>query len=98
MTPFLECDIWSIENHSFDGFYMIEKIYKYNSLCDNINDTYTIGFYQIPEFEIYNLHLLNGVDLQLVNDNRIPIIERSEQDQWGINLFHYNDYIKNHIS
>lgn len=94
MKPFLDCNIWSINIHSHNGFYTIERVYSHNSSTTNINRTHNPECYQIPEFEISKLDLLTNVNLQLVNDNCIPIIVKTD-DIWEINLFHYNDYIKN---
>ena len=96
MTPFLNCNIWSILPNPFDDFYLVESIYLHNSLTDKINNTHNPMCFQIPEFEIKNLDLLNQINLDIVNANSIAVIRRDENDEWEINLSHYEEYVKNH--
>lgn len=95
MIPFLNCNIWSILSNPFNDFYLVESIYPHNSLTDKINKTHNPGCFQIPEFEIKNLDLLHQIDPHIVNANNIPVIRRDENDEWEINLLHYNQYVKN---
>jgi hypothetical protein len=95
MTPFLNCNIWAINAHPYNDFYLVESIYHYNSLTHRINKTHNPACFQIPEFEIKNLHLLNEIDLSIVNSNCIPIISRSKNSDWEINLSRYNTHVKN---
>jgi hypothetical protein len=95
MTAFLNCNIWSIAPYSYNKFYMVERVYLHNSLSPVNNTSFTAGCYQIPEFEIYNIDLLSDVNYDIINSQRIPIIKRSNADEWEINLFYYNEYVKN---
>jgi len=95
MKPFLECNIWSIQaGMDANGFTFVEKIYYYNSMVGdcNILENTSVGFIQIPEFEIQNLHLLDSLDFDLINKNRIRII-RNVNDIWAIDLSYYEQNI-----
>lgn len=92
MKPFLDCNIWSVNDMLVDnmGFAFVKMIYPYNSNTEEFNTSIPPGFIQIPEPEIKNLHLLDGLDYEFINAFRIPII-RIENDEWKIDLTHYED-------
>ena len=93
MTPFLNCNIWSINDRIMDdnGFTIVKRVYPYNSNTDEFNNPIPPGFIQIPEFVIKNLHLLQGLDYEFINKYGIPIIRKNEQDEWTIDLRYYED-------
>lgn len=92
MTSFLNCNIWSVNDFLIDsmGFTFVKRVYPYNSDTEEFNTPIPPGFIQIPEFEIQNLHLLDGLDYDFINAFKIPII-RIENGQWKIDLKHYED-------
>jgi hypothetical protein len=79
-----------------DGFYFISRVYYYDSNTEEFNNPIPPGFVQIPEFEIKNLHLLDSVDYEFVNNFKIPIIRKDNFDSWSIDLKHYNDTYLQH--
>jgi len=93
--PFLNCNIISVLalSNTPDYFYKVENIYHYNSLESGIVN-FRIDCIQIPEFEIRDRDLLNGLDFQLIGDLNIPIIKRVIEDDeyWKIDLKYYEDY------
>jgi hypothetical protein len=93
MKPFLNCNIWSINDciMTQDGYTFIKRIYPYNSDTDEFNTSIPPGFIQIPEFEIKNLHLLENLDYAFINKFRIPIIKKDNFDCWTIDLKYYED-------
>lgn len=95
MTPLLDCNIWSITNCNIDQFFLVEKIYHFNSITDDIIDIVP-GFIQVPEFEIKNLHLLNHVNYDIINVHFIPIVQMVKDGVYEINLKYY-DQINNHM-
>lgn len=97
MKPFLDCNIWSVLPAKIHlGYFLIEKIYHYNSLTDKVELNSTS--IQIPEFEINDIHLLETIDLDLVNVNNIPILKQDIGDNnvetWRIGLDFYDEYTK----
>lgn len=77
-----------------EEFYLIERIYHYNSLESGIGD-FTIFCFQIPEFEIRDLHLLNDIDFKVIDENKIPILRRvieSNTEYWKIDLTYYENF------
>ncbi len=95
--PFLDCNIWSVHliNQPYIeyNFYLVENIYHYNSLTTGII-VFNPNCIQIPEFEIKNLHLLDGLDYDIINKYTIPILHKHE-DRWTIDLRIYNEKITN---
>jgi hypothetical protein len=91
MTPFLDCNIFSITYDSFNEYYVIAKVYKYNSNTEEFNTPIPPGFTQIPEFEIDNLNLLQNLDYNFINKFKIPIIKREDSGRWKIDLKYYED-------
>lgn len=94
MNAFLDCNIWSISTTGIDKFFLVEKVYNYNSLTDGIVEI-TPGFVQVPEFEIKDLHLLDGVDYNIINSYSVPIVQLLEDDSWKINLKYYEQVYSN---
>lgn len=92
MSSFLDCNIWIIPDidHTEDYFYPVYEVFKYNSNTDNFS-MYMPGSIIVPEFEIENLHLLEGLDFDLINKNRIYLIKR-ENTKWSIDLKYYDTY------
>jgi hypothetical protein len=92
MKPYLECNIWSVNDMVIDdmGFTFVKRVYPYNSDTDEFNMPIPPGFIQIPEFEIKNLNLLDGLDYDFINRFKIPII-RIDNGEWKIDLKHYED-------
>lgn len=90
MKAFLDCDIFSVFEDEND-FYLIYRIYRYNSLSDNFNyniDKDNLGCYQIPDFEIKNLHLLKNIDFEKIAKFVIPVIKK-HNDKWEVDLSKY---------
>ena len=94
MTPFLDCNIWSVSCYGIDQYFFVEKVYHYISLTQEFVDIIP-GHTQIPEFEISNLSLLQQVNFNVVNEHHIPIIKRTENDSWTIDLKYYEEYHSN---
>jgi hypothetical protein len=93
-SAFLNCNIWSV--HTIDQpffkeqFYLFDRIYYYNSLESGIID-FNLECIQIPEFEIQDIHLLNGLDIEFINQSGIPLLYRNEHG-WKIDLTFYEDF------
>lgn len=89
-TAFLDCNIWSVQPEPaiIDGFFLVENIYQYNSLTSGII-VFNPSSIQIPEFEIRNFNLLDGLNIDFINKHRIPLIYR-DKDFWTIDLRIYN--------
>lgn len=94
MTPFLDCNIWSVVSSDINKFFLVEKVYYYNSMTNELVDIIP-GHIQIPEFEISNLSLLQQVDFGVINKFGIPIIKMHEDDSWSIDLTYYEEYNTN---
>jgi hypothetical protein len=92
-TPFLNCNVWSVkltdQPYSSQNFFLISSVYYYNSLTSGIFE-FDMECIQIPEFEIKNIHLLNGLDFDFINTNIIPILYK-DNDNWKIDLRIYED-------
>lgn len=95
MTPFLNCNIWSVPimGHTEDGFYFVNSVYHHDSLNQNYNPDIEPGLIQVPEFLIENLELLRTINFSMLNDHRIPIL-KGDGDKWKIDLTHYDKYTK----
>jgi hypothetical protein len=92
MTAFLNCNIWSVGHLSDDlGFSLVQKIYPYYSDIEEFNFSIEPGFIQIPEFEIENLHLLDNLDYNIINQFKVPILKRTETRTWTIDLTYYEN-------
>lgn len=89
MTPFLNCYILCV--NEVEGKNYIKWIIPYNSLTNVINEIFTSGDIIIPEFEIYNIHYINSIDLELCEDKNIEIIRRT--DKWELYLDNYEQHI-----
>jgi hypothetical protein len=99
MTSFLKCNIWSVNDLTIDpnGFTFIKRVYPYDSDTEEFNTSIPPGFIQIPEFEIKNLHLLNGLDFNFINEFKIAIIRRDKDGSWLIDLKYYEDTYIQHF-
>jgi hypothetical protein len=95
-TAFLDCNIWSVDlrvnTHSDNNFFLVESIYHYNSLTSGIVK-YNPTCVQVPEFEIRDLHLLDGLDYDLINKFSVPILSRID-GLWKIDLSMYHNLIE----
>jgi len=93
-TAFLNCDIWSIHltNQPYidHNFFLVNGIYHHNSLESGIH-VFDYESVQIPEFEIQDKHLLDGLDFDFINKYSVPILYKNE-DIWKIDLRIYEDY------
>lgn len=94
--PFLDCYIFSVTSlaETSDRYHLVEEIYHYNSLASK-QLSYSQYCIQIPENEIQDKHLLDGLDYELVNKHRIPLIKRIvnfKDEQWKVDLKYYEDY------
>jgi hypothetical protein len=98
MNSFLNCNIWSINDSikTEDGYTFIKRVYEYNSDTSEFNTPIPPGFIQIPQFEIKNLHLLKNLDYNFINNFKIPIIKKDNNDSWSIDLKYYNDTYLQH--
>lgn len=89
---FLNCNIWSVDithdAYNDSNFFLVDRIYHYNSLTSGIV-VFNPNCIQIPEFEIKELHLLDGLDYDFINRNVIPILCKIDQ-YWKIDLTHYH--------
>jgi hypothetical protein len=74
-------------NHNF---YLVEDVYYHNSMESGIIE-FNSECIQIPEFEIQDIHLLDGVDCNFTNRYNIPILYRNNEI-WKIDLRIYEDY------
>lgn len=95
-TAFLNCYMLSVDSLpcTDDEFYLIDKFYHHNSLTSDII-SFQYFCIQIPENEITDIHLLYGLDYDIINKFRIPIIKRivdSEIEYWKIDLKYYENY------
>jgi hypothetical protein len=92
-TAFLNCNIWSVHtlNQPYinENFYLFDCIYYYNSLESGITE-FNLECIQIPEFEIQDIQLLNGLDFQSINKNGIPFLYKNDNG-WKIDLRFYED-------
>lgn len=93
--PFLNCTIVSVValSNTADYFYKVDNIYHYNSLESGVYNFRT-DCIQIPEFEIRDRDLLNGLDFELIDKLNIPILRRVIEDDeyWKIDLKYYENY------
>jgi len=91
---FLNCNIWSVHTlnqpYASDNFYLVNSVYYHNSLHSGIIN-FNLECIQIPEFEIYNINLLDNIDFDFINKHSIPILYRNK-DIWKIDLRIYEDY------
>jgi hypothetical protein len=95
-NAFLNCSIFSVHNLPVteDEFYMVENVYYHNSLTSGIVE-FKQETIQIPEYEIQDLHLLNAIDFNIINQYGIPILKRNiglTEESWKIDLTHYDYY------
>jgi hypothetical protein len=92
---FLNCNIWSVHSihqpYMHENFYLVESVYYYNSLESGIID-FNPECIQIPQFTIYGVELLHGLDFEFINNHPAPILYRNK-DNWEINLRLY-EYFK----
>lgn len=99
ISPFLDCYIWSVHTtnqpYMEHNFFLVEKIYYYNSLTTGII-VFNFECMQIPEFEIKDMHLLDGLDYNVINQYSIPILFK-DKDCWRIDLSFYNKFIETRI-
>jgi hypothetical protein len=90
---FLNCDIWSVhltdQPYIDDNFFLVGNVYHHNSLTSGIF-IFDQQCVQIPEFEIRDIHLLDGLDFEFINKNTIPILYR-DTNYWKIDLRIYED-------
>jgi hypothetical protein len=95
--PFLNCNMWSVslinQPHIEHNFFLVENVYYHNSLTSGII-VFNPNCAQIPEFEIKDLHLLNGLDYEVINKYAIPLLYKDDKS-WKIDLTMYNEYDKN---
>lgn len=93
-NSFLDCNIWSVnateQPYIENNFFLVSSVYYYNSLASGIFN-FDIECIQIPEFEINNVHLLDGLDFNFINKHTIPILHKNE-DNWKIDLTIYEDF------
>jgi hypothetical protein len=94
---FLDGNIWSVDltrqPYIEHKFFLVENVYYYNSLTSGII-VFNPNCIQIPEFEIKDLHLLDGVDYEFINKYTIPLLYKHDES-WKIDLTIYNEYEKN---
>jgi hypothetical protein len=95
MSSFLNCNIWSLfpDDRVISNHYLVEKVYEYNSDNDDFNRKIEYITVQVPEFEIANQHLLSGIDYNIVNQYKIPIVKKLVQNNtetWTIDLTYYD--------
>jgi hypothetical protein len=90
---FLDCNIWSVnltrQPYIEHNYFLVENIYYYNSLSSGITN-FNFECAQIPEFEISDIHLLDGIDYELINKYQIPILCKNDTF-WKIDLKNYED-------
>jgi hypothetical protein len=95
---FLDCNILSInlidQPYNDHNFFLIEKVYYYNSLTSGII-VFNPGSVQIPEFEIRDIHLLDGLDYDFINKENVPILSRIDNN-WKIDLTLYHKLMSEH--
>ena len=94
MNSFLEGYIWSVPimGKTEDNFYFVEKVYYYDSNSSNYNFKIEPGCLQIPDFVIKNKELLQTVDFEILNKNRIPVLKQMG-DSWEVNLEYYEKHL-----
>lgn len=100
-TAFLNCNIWSV--HSINqpyidqNLFLVSAIYHYNSLTSGIHN-FNPECIQVPEFDIKEIHLLEGLNYDFITKQNIPILSRID-NSWKIDLTLYhkliNEYEKN---
>lgn len=72
------------------NFFLVSEVYHYNSLTSGIIN-FNIDHIQIPEFEIKDIHLLNGLDYDYINKHMIPILCKTDNN-WKIDLTLYENH------
>jgi hypothetical protein len=96
MKPFLDCAMWSVHRHyAYPDFYFVEEVYYYNSNNTEYNTYKEVGSIEVPEFEIKNMGLLDGLNFSLINENKIPIV--SSNNGWEINLKYYEQFLHSNL-
>lgn len=93
-TAFLNCNIWSVnaleQPYIDQNFFLVSNVYHYNSLQSGIGD-FLLDDIQIPDFEIKDIHLLDGLDFNFINEHCIPILYR-DNAIWKIDLRLYENF------
>ena len=72
------------------NFHEVESVYYYNSLESGIIE-YNPACLQIPNFEIQNTYLLEGLDFDRINTYNIPIL-CCDNNIWKIDLTLYENF------
>lgn len=95
-TPFLDCNIWSVHltNQPYiqQNFFLVESVYYHNSLTSGIIK-YNPLCVQIPEFEIKDMHLLDGLNYELINKFTVPVLSKVDES-WKIDLTMYHKLLE----
>lgn len=95
MKPLLDEYVWEVITDSED-YFLVKSVFLVNSLsCDitNLEERVII----IPEKTINDLHKLDLVDYNIVNNNKIPIL-RCVDETWLIDLKHYDYFLQSFSS
>lgn len=95
---FLDCFLWYVfaDDLVETDHYLVYNVVKYNSNTDEFNTKINPICTCIPDFEIMNKHLLDGLDYNIVNEYKIPIlmkIEEADHDVWTIDLRYYDEQV-----
>lgn len=91
MKPLLDEYVWEVITDSED-YFLVKSVFFVNSLsCDitNLEEQVII----IPEKLINDLHKLDLVDYNIVNNNKIPIL-RCVNENWFIDLKYYDYFLQ----
>ena len=91
MKPFIDDILWGVVRSPEKGWYYVARTVKYNSLEPDLNVNFfdIVELHYIPQKEIQNLHLLNGLNFNMVAKYRIPVLT-DNGGIWKIDLEHYD--------
>lgn len=87
---FLDCMMWSVflDDVTSTNHYLVESVYYHRSDISTPREVNPITVH-IPDFEIHNKHLLEGLNYDLINQYKIPVVKKLDDETWTIDLTHY---------
>ena len=96
MTPFLNELVWKLDILSDGHFFLVNEVSFVNS-CDNNIYNLDENIIIVPQSLIHDLHKLDGLDYNLINNNHIPIVKQAN-NKWYIDLTYYDSFLQSSSS
>lgn len=93
MKPFIDDILWGVVRSPEKGWYHVVLTLPYNSLHGDMDKELSglslpQELHFVPEKLISNLHFLENVNFQTIDENRIPMLKFSN-DAWSVDLEQY---------